>query len=161
MVEAGAGQKTLWEFFSSLRFYERWFASFPSEIDLDYELLSCYTYTGVRFQEDNFHSILLAPCKERGLLRRNILDGAVQEIPPVEDVGYNPAYHEAILSVDEEFLRGRITRTELADSHTVTMIGRDTATNESRPIRFVPFLAYWGCTAAQSMSHTKISSKTS
>lgn len=115
LVEAGHGEKSLWQFYSSQRFYERWFSHLPGEIDMDYWLLSHVTYTGVRFQEETFHGILQGPCRDRNLQRRNIVNPSVMEIPPLEEVGYNPDLEEAVLSIEESYLRERITRQEYAD----------------------------------------------
>jgi hypothetical protein len=40
---------------------------------------------------------------------------SVLEIPPLEEVGYNPDLEEAVLTIEEGYLRDRITRPEYAD----------------------------------------------
>ena len=112
---AGAGDRSLWQFYASRWFFDRWFSPLPGEIDLDYALMSYFTYTGARFQEQTFQGILFGPCREKGLLRRNFIAGNVQEVPAIEEVGYEPGFHEAILSITEAYLRERLTRAELAD----------------------------------------------
>jgi hypothetical protein len=116
LAKAGAAEKTLWEFYGSRWFYERWVGDVPGELEVDLGLMAHVTYTGVRFRDQNFHDILLGPCKEKNLLQRNVVGGNVMEVPPIEEIGYHPDFQEALLGIAEGYIRERVTRTEFGDS---------------------------------------------
>jgi len=114
--ETAEAELSLWQFYSSRKFYERWFSTLPDEISVDHALLCHLTYTGVRFQEESFHGILIGPCKEKNLLRRNIVSPNVMEVPPLEEIGYDPDFEDAVLTVTESYLKDRITREAHSDT---------------------------------------------